>query len=94
MNKGRRLWDKAVKGGRNVMRSDSLLRLWLIILAMQVVFWGLHAGPWARVGLDQFERTAFTEAAIAELKAPTPAAADAATYRKTNLPFTDCCDPA
>ena len=94
MNRGRRLWDKAVKGGRNVMRSDSLLRLWLIILAMQVVFWGLHAGPWARVGLDQFERTAFTEAAIAELKAPTPAAADAATYRKTNLPFTDCCDPA
>jgi len=76
-------------------RRKRLLRLGLTILLMQGLFWGLFSAPWGpRPQLGAIDRIEFRRAELAELKAPTPAAADAAPHEKINLPYTDCCDPA
>jgi two-component system sensor histidine kinase UhpB len=72
-----------------------VLRLGLFILAAQALFWSLFYSPWtpgsASYDIDRIEFSGFE---IAEVNQPTPAAADAATYRAVELPYTDCCDPA
>lgn len=76
-------------------RRKRLLRLSLMILLMQGLFWGLLSAPWGpRPQMGAIDRIEFSRAELAELKAPTPAAADAALHEKINLPYTDCCDPA
>lgn len=76
------------------LRRRRLVRLGLFILVAQLLFWGLYAGPWGPVNtMASIDRIETTHAVLAELKAPTLEAADAATYEKVNLPYTDCCDP-
>ena len=81
----------AVKEGRG----KDLRRLGLLIVVVQLLFWGLFYAPWLP-GPSQadIDRVAFDRVELAELAAPTPAAADAASYRAIELPYTDCCDPA
>lgn len=71
-----------------------LVRLGLFILAAQALFWGLYAGPWGSVNVQaSIDRIDTTHAELAELKAPTVEAADAAAHEKVNLPYTACCGP-
>jgi len=71
------------------------LRIIAAIVVIQAVFWGLFYAPIGpRNSPRNIDRIAFSSAELAELKAPTEAAADVATYSKINLPYTDCCDPA
>lgn len=80
---------------RMAARRRRLLRLGVMILLMQALFWGLFAAPWGpRPQMASIDRIETSRAELAELKAPTIAAADAAAYEKINLPYTDCCDPA
>lgn len=76
-------------------RLKGLIRLILVILAAQAVFWGLFYVPWGpKPSFDKIDRIAFTSAEFSELNLPTPTAADSATYEKVNLPYVDCCDPS
>lgn len=66
-----------------------------MILVTQALFWGLFAAPWGpRPQMASIDRIETSRAELAELKAPSVAAADGAAYEKVNLPYTDCCDPA
>ena len=72
-----------------------ILRLGVMILLAQALFWGLFYVPWGnKPSSRNVDRIAFTNAELAELAAPTAAVADTATYNKVNLPHTDCCDPS
>jgi len=72
-----------------------LIRLGLMVLLAQGVFWGLFSAPWGPRGqLDSIARIDTTRAELAELKAPATSAADGAAHDKIDLPHTDCCDPA
>ncbi|WP_292043653.1 MULTISPECIES: sensor histidine kinase [unclassified Brevundimonas] len=76
-------------------RTRSLVRLIASILLAQALFWGLFYMPWGpKPSFDKIDRIPFANAQLAELTRPTPSAADAATHRKVNLPYVDCCDPS
>jgi two-component system sensor histidine kinase UhpB len=76
-------------------RLRRVLRLALVIAVAQAVFWGLFSAPWGpRAAMRTIDRIETTRAELAELQAPTPAAADAASHQPIDLPHTDCCDPA
>lgn len=82
-------------GAPPLTRLKGLIRLVLMIIVAQAVFWGLFYVPWGpKPSFDRIDRVAFSSAELAELNLPTPTAADAATYEKINLPYVDCCDPS
>lgn len=70
-----------------------IIRFAALILVAQILFWGLFNMPWGKAPGD-LDRIDFDRVTLAELQTPTPQAADAATYRAVELPYTDCCDPA
>ncbi|WP_297801048.1 ATP-binding protein [uncultured Brevundimonas sp.] len=76
-------------------RWKGLLKLGLMILVAQAIFWGLFNAPWGSTSaMRDLNFLNFSAVELAELPAPTPQAAANATYEKINLPYTDCCDPA
>lgn len=78
-----------------VSRWHGLLRLALMILLAQALFWGLYNVQWGKgASYRSLPEIPFSNVELAELQAPTPEAADAAQHQKINLPYTDCCDPA
>lgn len=87
--------SKAKRAFADGWRRKGLVRLVLMILGAQLLFWGQMAAPWGpKPQMDAIDRIEVTRAEVAEIAAPTVAAADQAEHRKVNLPFTDCCDPA
>lgn len=86
--------SKQGSGPGSGLHTRRLLRLGLFILVAQALFWSLYAAPWGPVNSqDSIERIETTHAELAELKAPTIEAADAAVHEKVNLPYTACCGP-
>lgn len=76
-------------------RWKGLLKLGIFILVAQALFWGIFYVPWGdKPRVRNIERISYSSTTLAELDAPTPAAADAATHNKINLPYVDCCDPS
>lgn len=67
----------------------------LAAVALQAVYWfAIYPALFARPPIDALDRIPVTNVRVAEISAPTPAAADAAPHSPAKLMFTDCCDPA
>ena len=76
------------------LKQHRLIRLALFVLVAQALFWGIYASPWGPVNsMASIDRIETTRAELAEISAPTLAAADEAAHEKVNLPYTDCCGP-
>jgi two-component system sensor histidine kinase UhpB len=86
---------EAVAKTSDPTRRKRLIRLGLMVLAAQLLFWGQMAAPWGPVRqMEAIERIEPHRTEVAEIKAPTPQAADRALHKVVELPFSDCCDPA
>ncbi len=93
--KGDAALEACANAGPPRSRAKGLIQLILVIIAAQIVFWGLFYVPWGpKPSFDKIDRIVFSSAEMSELNLPTPTAADSATYSKINLPYVDCCDPS